>query len=687
MSTKLPRALCFMTLVLGLGALASTIEAQDLQPGRNYPAATAALGTDKTQEFDVGDVDLDVLSGNGAHGCFCIDRIFINQGGMQGGQQGTFVDETDTRFAGFPAEKGRDIEFVDYDLDGDLDVFVSNRGSNVVSVPSRFYTNLGGQQGGTIGFFVEETEQRWGTLVSVDADDQVLGGDVGPFYDDNRDADFGDLDLDGDPDLFLSAQGPNFNGTSKTRVFLNDGTGVFHELWPWADAAADVQLHAIESQIVDLDGDLDLDAVVSSRDSQSRAYVNNLIGGPTSSAFEDVTQSALLANGAVQSGNSSYGVEIIDADRDDDFDLWMVNYDSFADRLLENLAPGGVHGLAFTEQVTWIENLPNVDNEGASVVDYDNDGDLDMFIPNFSGTNFIYRNRSANGGPVGFTRTGVGAEPPETPASLNGGTTLDGEAADLDGDGDLDLLLANDGNQQNRVWFNELGEADTHAPTVVAVESVADRPIGFDARVVAQVRDNEPWAIIAFHAVELLYSVDGGPTQSVAMTSAGGQQFVGFLPGNAAGTVDYAVQVIDGAGNVGVSSSQQFVQGLPTPWENLGFAHPGTNGAPRFEGRGLIVAGTSGELRLTSAAPHRAAVLFIGLGAGAVPFKGGTFVPIPLLANQTLQADPWGRVTLAWASWPAGLAPGTELVMQVWIDDPAASKGVAGSNAVRAVTP
>ena len=36
----------------------------------------------------------------------------------------------------------------------------------------------------------------------------------------------------------------------------------------------------------------------------------------------------------------------------------------------------------------------------------------------------------------------------------------------MDGDGDQDLLLANDANQANRYWENLLGVPDTHAPVL-----------------------------------------------------------------------------------------------------------------------------------------------------------------------------------------------------------------------------
>jgi hypothetical protein len=64
--------------------------------------------------------------------------------------------------------------------------------------------------------------------------------------------------------------------------------------------------------------------------------------------------------------------------------------------------------------------------------DYDNDGDLDIYLSNYGGVNQLYRN-NGNG-----TFTDVGASAGVSTA-INGGVAW----GDYDNDGDLDLYLSN----------------------------------------------------------------------------------------------------------------------------------------------------------------------------------------------------------------------------------------------------
>jgi hypothetical protein len=126
-------------------------------------------------------------------------------------------------------------------------------------------------------------------------------------------------------------------------------------------------------------------------------------------------------------------------------------------------------GSQLHQEPAWIAGDPVVDENEVDFGDYDNDGDLDAFIANFSGTNSLYQSNLAQGGAGGglFHRTSVAsgqAPGPELPSNYNGGTSLDGEWGDLDGDGDLDIGLFNDNNQGNWLFRNVLGVPDTHAP-------------------------------------------------------------------------------------------------------------------------------------------------------------------------------------------------------------------------------
>ncbi len=687
-------AVASLVVLASLAAPAAAQLLTDLQPGRNF-VGVANFGTYNSENIDVGDVDLDgdldVVVANGGDGSAQANRIYLNDG------IGVFTDGTATRFAGIPSDKSTDIELADIDDDGDLDVFFGNHGNTSNGgEPSRFVVNVGGLQGQSVGWFSEESNARWGQLASVPLDQQILGGNVGPFREFSCDCDFADLDDDGDLDLFHSSYGPNLNGTRPSRVFLNDGQGVFHELHPWANPTADILLHTADVDLVDFDGDFDIDIFASSRDSQARVYHNNLKGALGVTLCTDITQTALIDTGATQVAIWNYEVEPGDLDGDGDFDVWLTNYDQKFNRVLRNDGPVA-GGFAFTEKPSWlVGDLNDLANE-IDFGDYDGDGDLDVFVANFSGTNWLFQNGLAQGldpDTQGLLhRTGGGgslaAGFPETPTGGSaGGTSLDGEWADLDGDGDLDILVANDNNGQNWMYRNDLGVPDTHAPTFAAVES-GFAPLPGDSVVVhVALRDNAPYYLHMFYDVQLRYAVDGRPEQSVAMFAQGGQQYRGTIPAQA-GLVAYHVQATDLAGNTGISASFDYVQGAGlSPWSSLGYGLPGALGVPVLAGSGTLIAGSPGSLKLSNAkGPNALAILFVSLGGTPAPFKGGTLAAAPIALQLTFSTlgNP-GKVDLAWAAWPAGLS-GASLVFQYAIADPAAVQGVALSNAVQGSVP
>ena len=683
--------------------LAATASAQltDLQPGRNFPNGPTAFGGNHTENIDIGDVDndgdFDVIVANGGDSGPQPNRIFINRGGLQGGTVGTFQEQTNTRFAGVPNDTSRDIEFADIDNDGDLDIYVSNRGTNANGgETSRFYINQGGLQGGTIGFYSEDTNGRWGNLVSVPLSKEIGAQDgQGPWRDFSCDCDFGDLDDDGDLDLFHSSYGLNINGADDSRVFLNDGTGVFNELWPWINSGADIKLHTLDIDLADFDGDYDLDVFASSRDSQARVYVNNCYDAIGDSPFTDITQQALLDTGSGLNGSNNYEAEFGDIDGDGDFDMWMKNYDGGGggnlDRILRN-DPNGSVGFQFQKMFNHIKGDPNTDENEIDFFDFDSDGDLDAYSANFLGTNWIYTSGLAQGlNPFTdglFHRNGTSSSGSLAPWSEivgNSATSLDGECADMDNDGDPDVLVANDTGAQNRYQENVLGVPDTHAPTFERFTDQCDKPTSSNTVIHAQVRDNASYYIVGYYDVDLIYTVNGGSEQTVDMFSQGSQQFRGVIPPQN-GTVAYRIEATDDNGNTGVSATRSFVQSGAV-YTSLGFGLTGTSGVPALTGTGTWAGNTSGSINLTNARPFATAGLFVGVFNNPTPAFGGTLVPVPFLGPFMLSTNGAGNLNIPVASFPKDIPCGLDIYLQYGIDDPASIGGVALSNAVRVTTP
>lgn len=155
-----------------------------------------------------------------------------------------------------------------------------------------------------------------------------------------------------------------------------------------------------------------------------------------------------IANDSENSRGGSWG----DYDNDGDLDLFVANGPG-NNSLYENKGDG-----TFTR----VDSGPIVteggESRGSSWGDYDNDADLDLFVANFGQNNHLYRNDGDPGetGQVSFTQITSGE-------IVNDGRDSEGCSwADYDNDGDIDLYVANwddnnslyENNGNNNKWIN-----------------------------------------------------------------------------------------------------------------------------------------------------------------------------------------------------------------------------------------
>jgi hypothetical protein len=309
------------------------------------------------------------------------DRLFRNDGG------GAFTDVTSSPMGSLASAVG--LAWADYDNDGRLDLYVVNN-----QRPNNLFHNLGG------GSFAD-----------------VASGPLGDWG--GAGVAWGDYDNDGYVDIYMTFDGAN-------RLFHNLGTGSFSEVatGPAADAGDGGPV-----AWADYDNDGDLDLYVANRLGNSKLLRND--GGDT---FFDATTPALRGWG------STRGVAWGDYDNDGDLDLYLANWadpevNLPANQLLRN--DGGV----FTD----VSASPvNDGGDGAGVAwgDYDNDGDLDLYVVNSDGSNKY------------FVNNGSGAFIDASGYPLNDSSYGTGMAcADYDEDGDLDIYLANLG--ANKLFRND----------------------------------------------------------------------------------------------------------------------------------------------------------------------------------------------------------------------------------------
>jgi hypothetical protein len=125
---------------------------------------------------------------------------------------------------------------------------------------------------------------------------------------------------------------------------------------------------------------------------------------------------------------------------------------------------------------------------------------------------------------------------------------------------------------------------------------------------------------------------------------------------------------------------------LKGPWASVGPGLAGSSGVPKLAGAGTLCADMPISLTLTRAKPNGSATLVAGLSALLAPFKGGTFVPAPLVLVSGLPVAANGSVVIQ-GLWPAGVPSGLTLYFQYWIPDAAAVQGMAASNGLSATAP
>lgn len=327
-------------------------------------------------------------------------EVFINDG------TGQFVDSGQFIFG-----VGQGIELGDLDGDGDLDG-----------------VTFGPRPLGASNVLLND-----GNGIFADT------GETAPFAFDAEVVALGDADNDGDLDVFIAnSDDPSESEFSNNGLFLNDGTGsfvasgssfppsnpidpfptdpVFGQFDPFPESAN----FSTDIEVGDLDGDGDIDAVVSNFFALDQVLINDGAGN-----FSEASRTGAIA---------TQDVELGDMDSDGDLDLVFAGDVSLV--MLNDGTGSFVQGSGFVSG----DGFPDLRPDGAldlsvDLGDLDNDGDLDAIL--FSG----------EGNRV-FFNEGDGTLKEGDAQGLEGfGATL----VDLDGDSDLDAVvgdtaLLNDGS-------------------------------------------------------------------------------------------------------------------------------------------------------------------------------------------------------------------------------------------------
>jgi hypothetical protein len=258
---------------------------------------------------------------------------------------GSVTDRTDEVTAG-QATPTNGVRVVDFDRDGRLDLHELRP-----EAPDRLLRNLGDWR------FAEMPPSA---LSLVD----------GSF-----DAIWGDADGDGDQDGYVTREAPWPNV-----LLRNDGDGVFTDVTPAVLAITDRSQGATWG---DYDNDGDLDLFVTNWLAPNRLFRND-----GSFNFTDVTVSGM---DVVRRGQSSvWG----DLDNDGWLDLYVANQGDPNQMWLN--VPDGAGGRTF-EDVSYPEIADLGPSTGVCMADYDQDGDLDIYVGAHLGANTLLRNELQSG--------------------------------------------------------------------------------------------------------------------------------------------------------------------------------------------------------------------------------------------------------------------------------------------------
>ena len=362
-----------LLLLLTLGLLPIAL----LSANGVFEDSGQALGGDTSYDVALadldGDNDLDAFTANGLG-----NRVWINQGGAQGGTTGVFQNSGGS--PGLLASRG--LALADLDGNETIDAFVANNGENETwfnngsagfSLKQQLVSSTADSQDVALGLlnqdqfpdaFVANNGANEVWLNNGSGSFSAAQSDLGSAW--SREVVLGDVNNDGTIDAYVA------NGTTfalADELWLNNGNGQFTASGQkldleWNEGAA----------LADLDGDNDLDIFLATWFGSDGVWINQGgAQGGKSGAFKDSGQSL--------SGNGSTDVVLVDTDSDGDLDAVVAKFTGVATEVWINNGKGSFSNSG--------QELDDAATYEAASGDLDLDGDADLFFANF-GPNHIW---------------------------------------------------------------------------------------------------------------------------------------------------------------------------------------------------------------------------------------------------------------------------------------------------------
>ncbi|MBN2408666.1 MAG: VCBS repeat-containing protein [Candidatus Aminicenantes bacterium] len=352
-----------------------------------------------------GDGRVDIFVKNeGARGVAAVaDILYINYGG-------SFVNEAGSRgVADAYAYGTHGAVFVDWDGDRDFDLFASTTYAGISPAHNHLYQNNGN------AFFQDVTS----SIIPAQTVDLTTRGVAAADFDGDGDIDLYFSNPLSDPDYYNPLPSPP---RSLPNFYINNGNGTFTAEYRGIDWTGFVQ--GVTTGDFDDDGDIDIAQAMWGP--PSTIYRNDGTG-----YFRNVGGQVGIST---SNGEFDNGVVFADFDNDGDLDMAIVGQERIAlyrnaessyyryqvirwdraisgfqvcfgdfdnDAVLELYLSGenvyendgeGHFSLIPTSESGLEDSLAIADPRGAALADFDNDGDLDIYVTNKDGYNRLFRN-------------------------------------------------------------------------------------------------------------------------------------------------------------------------------------------------------------------------------------------------------------------------------------------------------